>query len=663
MSGKGSTYNFKRGVSQTSSNSGGASALSNGHQDTSQKKKWPKSRQGADYMMGGGQTPASTSKAGLGQSKNASNGTVARNNLDVTSENVAGGMSVKDIEVTMSEEEESSTPQSKSPRSSDQVSSSGAALVYTGSTTADDLQKNAEKLSIGSIPTKCLDPLCASCLWHQFVLERPHRVQWMAKTVRVELVRQVDRAWPGFSHKLKKHKQTDEIYIIVTNIASNGIALESGLCVGDLILSVNNIPLQMDKISAIEFEKNDRLVFQIQHPEALSPEAAEHFERRERKPSSGSSKMIPPETKIRMQQPQTPSTSPMEAFIISSPTSENIPLFPLTKMTHRQYQPLPQATIFVCGNSTSEFVNCFVGDRINSFVQLNSCAFCFEISLKLHPSSPFSLNSIVTIDNLESFSYLFNENKKLRVQENPYASQLSCINVRLVVVEDDNFFLNCCPWMFSANSLFILTFDTTRLLSSSELEMSRLSRIACAVRTGLKGQRRLDNRAAVIPQAFSPVVSAQSTGSGGHPSLMMVGIETSQASDIEEIRALFYTSLGEALPRPDIIPVRQGQMSPEMTGLRRHVFLILNGYVTDAHVSASTLAPPAQRNATNPHFVATSALTYDSLPQSSQPKICYATALALDTLPGHQSLTISQRKMLKILQESSPSPLFEESSA
>ena len=44
-------------------------------------------------------------------------------------------------------------------------------------------------------------------------------------------------------------KDTDEIYVLVTKIARDGIASGSGLCVGDLILSVNSIPLQQDTVS------------------------------------------------------------------------------------------------------------------------------------------------------------------------------------------------------------------------------------------------------------------------------------------------------------------------------------------------------------------------------------------------------------------------------
>ncbi|GFR66808.1 hypothetical protein ElyMa_005568500 [Elysia marginata] len=641
MSKKDINLNFKRGISQTSSGSGGASAISNGHADLNHKKKTSKLRQGSDYMMSKGQVPGITSQ----------------NNLDKASENVAGGMSVTDIELTMSEKEESSLPQQQSPRSKDQVSG-GAHATLAGSGFEGDISRNTKKLSLKSLPTKCFDPLCNSCIWHCYVLKRPDRVQWMAKTVRVELKRQRDRAWPGFDHKLKQNIKKDEIYVIVTNIARDGIASGSGLCVGDLILSVNNIPLQMDKMSSIDFRKNDSLIFQIQHPEALSPDkAGKCFDKLS---SSGSSRVIPPETERFMQQPPTPSSSPIDAFVNHmSPDNENIPLSQLKKTTPETCQPLPQATIFVCGNSATEFVNCFVGDRINSFVQLNSCAFCFGLSLKLTLCSAFSSTSCVTIDNWESFSYLFRENKE-RAQENSSVSMLSCINVRLVVVEDDNFFLNCCPWMFSSSSVFILTFDTNRLLASSEAEMLRLTKIASAVRTGMSNHRTVyDGAAGSIPQTFSPVMPGPTTVVSNHPYLMMVGVETFQASDHEEIRALFYTSLGEALPRPDVIPVKQGHMCSEMMSFRQHIFSVLNGHSSNiaGHLPASPISamlPGGMQSATFSHLVANTASS-----QGSQRMIGYSTSVALDIISGHPSLTISQKELLKILQEYSPSPLFE----
>ena len=278
------------------------------------------------------------------------------------------------------------------------------------------------------------------------------------------------------------------------------------------------------------------------------------------------------------------------------------------------------------------------------------------------------------MDNWESFSYLFNGNK-VKALDNPSSPLLSCINVRLVVVEDDNFFLNCCPWMFSASSVFILTFDTNRLLSSSATEMSRLTRIARAVRTGMANNRRVHDStvgggggaaAASFQQAFSlPLPGAMSTATS-YPPLMMVGVETSQAShNLEEIRALFYTSLGEALPRPDIISARQGgQSCPEMIRLRQQIFLVLSGCGGSTKTDSSSPNAPTPStsalqfgtwNSASPVLLASSAVTYDSMPRIGLP-----TAVALDIISGHQSLTISQGELLRIL---SNSPVFEDCSA
>lgn len=631
--------NFKRGISQISTGIGGVSTISNGHADLNHKKKTGKLRQGADYMMARGQVPGVLT---------------LNNNLDITSENVAGGMSVKDIELRMSEEEEFPETQQQSPRSKEQASMATPSL--SSSESAEDVFRNTRRLSLKSPPKKCSDRFCNWCAWHVCVLKNPHKVQWMAKTVRVELRRQRNCSWPGFDHKLMHHKKKNgeiDSYYIVTAITCDGIASESGLCVGDLILSVNSIPLQSGKENSMKFGSCDTLVFQIQHPEALSPMLLD------RQSSSTHSWAHSSEMDRNLQQPPSPSPSPPD--ITTKSPHEKIPMPTIKKPTPTDFQPLSQATIFVCGNSATEFVNCFVGDRLNNFVQPNTCAFCFDLSLKSIPGSAFSSSSCVTIDNWESLSHLFSENKE-RALKTPSSSLLSCINVRLVVVEDDNFFFTCCPWMYSSSSAFILTFDTQRLLASSEVEMSRLTRIAGAVRTGMLKHLRANSGG-----AFSQGIPRPGTPISSHPYLMVVGIETSQDFNLEEIRTPFYTSLGEALPKPDIIPVRQGHMSAQMSSLRERIFLVLSGCPLESDCPSpsnpSTAMFPNGLRAANAHLTAGNVPSLDDLLQGSQLRMSYPTAFALDIISNLRLLTISQRELLKTLQEDSPDSVFKDSPA
>ena len=194
--------NFQRGVSQTSSGSAAAATMTNGHAESGHsKKKTSKARQGADYLMGQGQTPGASSKKRLAHSKPSNNGISPGTNLEITSGNLAGGMSVTDIELTMSGEEISS--QKNSPRLANQAEGGARGASTLGG--AEDVSRNAEKLSLKSLPEKCEKEMCDSCLWHCSVLKWPHRVQWRAQTVRVELTRRKGCNWPGFDHKLKQH--------------------------------------------------------------------------------------------------------------------------------------------------------------------------------------------------------------------------------------------------------------------------------------------------------------------------------------------------------------------------------------------------------------------------------------------------------------------------
>lgn len=184
--------------------------------------------------------------------------------------------------------------------------------------------------------------------------------------------------------------------------------------------------------------------------------------------------------------------------LFSRPDSKN-------KMCHHQ---LPQVRVFVVGNATNEFIRGLIGDFIN--IHHDAMARCFEISMKK------CADGSVCVGNSESFSYLFKNSSEL------------CINVELVSVADDAFFHHCCSWMFTPNSVFILTFDIKRLSLSFEAEMSRLCSLANTVRTGTSGE---------------------------YLCLQLFGVTTSD--DIvnpEEIRTLFYTSLGNSLPEPRIIP-------------------------------------------------------------------------------------------------------------
>lgn len=190
---------------------------------------------------------------------------------------------------------------------------------------------------------------------------------------------------------------------------------------------------------------------------------------------------------------------------------------------------LPLVRMFICGNAASEFIRCLIGDFINVSHEDRACY--FEISMKKH------VDGSVSISNSESFSYLFEDSAE------------SCINVELVAVSDDSFFHHCCSWMFTPNSIFILTFDTKRLSLSSKTEMSRLRSLAHTVKTGIAGSFINLKICGIMP-----------TDDGICP---------------EEVQTLFYTSLGESLTKPGIIPLAKGSACVEMKCMRHELFSLL----------------------------------------------------------------------------------------
>ncbi|CAG5118887.1 unnamed protein product, partial [Candidula unifasciata] len=275
---------------------------------------------------------------------------------------------------------------------------------------------------------------------------------------------------------------------------------------------------------------------------------------------------------VRLPQPPTPSTSPTAACL--SPSRENIPLFTLPKPEAKgkmRYHQLPQVRMFVVGNATNEFIHTFIGDFIN--LHNDTGARCFQISVKK------CADGSVSVGNSESFSYLFENSSE------------SCINVELISVADDSFFHHCCSWMFTPNSVFILTFDTKRLSLSSEVEMSRLCSLASTARTGT---------------------------SGGNSYLQLYGVITSDDSvNPEEVQTLFYTSLGNSLPEPQIIPSAKGELHEEIKQCRLDIFSLL-GNICDGQ------------------------------------QVTYPTAVVLDMLVSHRRLTATVSDLARTLENWNP---------
>ncbi|CAL1526642.1 unnamed protein product [Lymnaea stagnalis] len=378
-----------------------------------------------------------------------------------------------------------------------------------------------------------------SCLWHRCILKLPQHVKWQDHILTVSLERNSTESF-GFNHKAKQHQGKNDLYILVAKVDKDGKAARNGLRVGDLILSVNQTPLQSkDKLSEINFKSLDKLRLQIQRPAELTDKARPYIPQLIASMEANRSTPIPG---VRMPQPVSPSTSPSaNDFNGLSPVKENIPLSTLPKSIKPKNQliKLPQVRVFVCGNATNEFLRSLLGSFINIKLESRTC--CFQISMKKLKNGP------VVIGNSESFTYLLRE-----------ASD-TCINVELVAISDENFFHHCCSWMFSDRSIFILTFDTKRLSQSSNTELSRLCSLAHTIRTSVPG---------------GDTIRTYGVSSGA------------DSTKLEETETLFYTSLGQLLPRPRVIsPVSDSQ---DMNQTRLDIYNLLSTICDRQSVTSTT---------------------------------------------------------------------------
>ncbi|KAH9508039.1 hypothetical protein Btru_052681 [Bulinus truncatus] len=310
-------------------------------------------------------------------------------------------------------------------------------------------------------------PVCESiscdennCIWHCCVLKVPQHVIWQADVQKIILEKRPEEDF-GFTQKAKQHAEDkDNFYFLVKNVVKNGIAARSGLRTGDLILSVNQIAIQSkEKLSLINFRKLNVVELQIQHPSAFS-RTAEKYVPQLAKLISNADWHLP--------EPVSPSTSPpyMEMTLSPRHNLETIPLQVIPKEVSRngikdQYK-LPLVRIFVVGHATCELVHLLFGDFIP--VDLRPCSFLITVKK--------TENGLVGCRNAESFFYLLTDGRD------------QYIDIELICVADESFFQHCCSWMFTPDSVFILTFETKRLTQSPSAESRRLYSLAQTVRAG-----------------------------------------------------------------------------------------------------------------------------------------------------------------------------------
>lgn len=141
----------------------------------------------------------------------------------------------------------------------------------------------------------------------------------------------------------------------------------------------------------------------------------------------------------------------------------------------------------------------------------------------------------VTFESWSQYDRLLQNDEKARHASNDSLNQcdiippdkvgtISCgaINTEIFIVDDEKFFLQCCQYLFTRTSVFLLTFDGDKMLKSPQSEI-----------------HRLQNSIHTIRGAVGYECPIQTYG--------LLGTDKSDSAitaSIDEVRTLFYTSYG-----------------------------------------------------------------------------------------------------------------------
>ncbi|KAK0041549.1 hypothetical protein Bpfe_029030 [Biomphalaria pfeifferi] len=385
----------------------------------------------------------------------------------------------------------------------------------------------------------CLKISCDenSCLWHRCILKIPQHVIWHAEVRKITLDKRSGESF-GFTPKAKQHTEGKDFYYLVKTVDQNGLAAQCGLRTGDLILSVNQIPIQsQNKLSEISFKKMNSVKLQIQRPYALSQTANKYIAQLSKSMELNVDFLEFPG----IQQPRSPE-SPSALFWHAPSDYENIPLPPVVprRVPRINIHKLPQVRMFVIGHAMKEFVHHMFG--LDLPAESKPC--CLHLSMKRFQ------DGFVTCGNIESFSYLMTEGSE------------ECINIELFCVPEDSFFHLCCSWMFTPLSVFVLTFDTNRLSQCSNVELVRLKSLVQTVKANTSWENK---------------------------NVYVYGL--SQGSEIirkEEIQTLFYTLPDKYLPLPVVLSTASDNYKVILQA-RTELYQLLSQVTKQQNVTTSTI--------------------------------------------------------------------------
>ena len=217
---------------------------------------------------------------------------------------------------------------------------------------------------------------------------------------------------------------------------------------------------------------------------------------------------------------------------------------------------LTKVRIFLCGSEADKCLNYLLKDSaLNIEVQnqcftYTSCSMstdCFSNIVIAKPCSNLFSYSVASPRNcyMNQSDHRGGGDSKCKqcggdfpnsVPGQSHGQSGSIVNVEMFAVPDDRFFHFCCSYLFTKSSIFILTFDGSKLLRSAASEFARLQSLSHTIRS-IAGEE----------------VHIMSRG------FIDGGPDASHVRD--EVRALFYTPLNSVLQNfhvfgPEFVDVR-----------------------------------------------------------------------------------------------------------
>lgn len=431
-----------------------------------------------------------------------------------------------------------------------------------------------------------------------FLLKNPHYAVWDGKNTHVVEIDRGSAKEFGFAFKVKRESKPDgseEVYTLVKSVEKGGPAVGK-LQVGDWIRSVNGNPIQNshEAFSLISRGRGGesrtlRLLIQkpvgfSQHPSIVRTNKSDSYA----ESSSVPSVHLTPSPNPREQDPLIPGIVEMKNSPEKLIRQQNLYFTDMAgtvgesgrgSLPFPKTVKFPKMRIFICGSEAEKCAELILLNSDIKILNRNSGYLCIEFSMATDCFGNVLLTNVCS--DLFAASCQLNTHS-LDVCEPGHKSEgdVKCrncgkdynlremqsgagtlVNVELFVVPDDRLFHCCCTYLFTKSpSMFILTFDGGKMLSSASHEFSRLQNLSHTVRS-FAGEERY---------------------------IMTCGLLESapEANIMDEVQALFYTPLNTQLLNlnvsgPELINISKSQGEPGSLNQSRELQVLLWRTITD----------------------------------------------------------------------------------